>query len=184
MSCMHWRVFSLHVLLLVGISSYALADEACDENALGLESSDSTITRLFYTGTCHYRNRAYGDAVTYWQQIPLLDPANADEQALSLHSLNNLGYLLFFGLGVEEDKSTALEYWQTATEQGHDEAVYHLCHAYADVDQPTYDSYQAKPYCQKAKRIYLDKQREDDVILEAIDGYLKQLNRHSNIRAK
>ena len=174
-------------LILVFFTLYcgsAQATELCDEGALGLDDTDSTIRRLFYTGTCHYRNQDYPDAVTYWQQVTRIDAQTIEDSDLKIIALSNLGFMQFYGRGIEEDKNSALEYWQDAAQQGHDEAEYHICHAYADADEPTYHFHKAKQHCKKARHLYLDRQPEDDDILGRIDVFLDQLNRHSQVRGK
>ncbi len=61
---------------------------------------------------------------------------------------------------------------------GHSESEYHLCHAYADRDQPTFNAALAERHCQKALAVYstIDAPTEGDLaILEQIRGYISGL---------
>ena len=45
-------------------------------------------------------------------------------------ALNNLGYLLYFGLGGTPDSTRAVALWKRAATAGHSEAQWHLGYAY------------------------------------------------------
>ena len=47
-------------------------------------------------------------------------------------ALNNLGYLLYYGMGGTEDRPRAIALWQQGAARGHAEAQWHLGHAYED----------------------------------------------------
>ncbi|WP_157604157.1 hypothetical protein [Rhizobacter sp. Root1221] len=69
---------------------------------------------------------------------------------LRLSAQNNVGYLYYMGLGVQKNSELAIQqYWLPAEEAGHEEAAYHLCHAYADANPKL-----ALGYCREALRRY------------------------------
>ncbi len=164
--------------MLLVVSLCVEAKESCDLKSLHLNESSSLAQKLFYTGTCHYRNGDYGKCATLWRQLSELDEVPSEDADLQIDSLNNLGYLLFFGYGVEIDQKAALGYWQKAISLGHYESEYHLCHAYADRSESTYEPVKAKRHCEKAQLIYqgLDKtEKDNETILNQINNYLMQL---------
>ena len=72
-------------------------------------------------GVNAYRVKNYGLAREQW--------AKAVEEG-ETSALNNLGYLLYFGLGGPPDVGRALVLWKRAATLGHSEAQWHLGHAY------------------------------------------------------
>lgn len=161
------------IFLLLAVSAFG--KENCGYEAIGIEKNSSEINKYFYTGTCHYRNKNYLLAVKNWEKITQLSPQAADDEELKIDVLNNLGYMKFFGIGTETDKDKAMSYWLEAIQLGHYEAEYHLCHAYADSSQPTYDVAKARKHCEKAKLIYKGKDDSDPEILKSIQSYLDKV---------
>jgi TPR repeat protein len=51
-------------------------------------------------------------------------------EAGEVSALNNLGYLLYYGLGGEPDQDRAVTLWKRAALLGHSEAQWHLGHAF------------------------------------------------------
>jgi len=128
-------------------------------------------------GTCHFRNESYQRAVDSWENIVNLKITSEDDEGLKVDVLNNLGYMKFFGYGTPIDKKSAMAYWREAIQLGHYEAEYHLCHAYADSDEPTYNPRKGSKHCEKAKLIYKGKEDSDKEILASIEKYLKELGK-------
>lgn len=167
-------------LLALFISLNGYAKESCQPQAIGLDSESPIVKKLYYTGTCHYRNGDYQAAANEWQKLATLKDIPEQYTELQVSSLNNLGYLLFFGYGVERDQTKAITYWRKAVSLGNTEAEYHLCHAYGDSDQPTYDPDEALPHCNKAKTIYSDLVKRDaneEEILSQIEKYIATIKR-------
>jgi TPR repeat protein len=154
---------------------FAVADEDCSPEAIGVGDKSTKIELLFYTGTCHYRNEDYQLSVQSWEKLVGLKASTSTDEALKVDVLNNLGYMKFFGFGTKTDKRTAISFWREAILLGHYEAEYHLCHAYADSDQPTYDIAKARKHCEKARLIYKGKDDSDPEILEDIEKYIKMI---------
>ena len=119
------------------ISNTTFSKENCSDESIGLKNSSSLAEKLFYKGTCHYRNQEYRLSAKYWGDLSDLEDVEDRYEVLQIDSLNNLGYLKFYGLGIPEDKTGAVFYWKKAISLGHDESEFHLCHAYADKDEPT-----------------------------------------------
>ncbi|ACR13996.1 sel1 repeat family protein [Teredinibacter turnerae] len=165
------------VLIIFCLPLYGLTKESCDLDSIGLSDQSSEIEKHFYTGTCHYRNEDYQLSVKSWEMLAKLDPVGDEDEELKVDVLNNLGYMKFFGYGTAEDKSTAIDYWTQAILLGHYEAEYHLCHAYADIEEPTYDKSKARKHCEKAKLIYNGKDSPDTEILDSIEKYLRKLGK-------
>ncbi len=161
------------ILLIIGIfvSSSIYAIEDCSLDALNLSDESNMAEQLFYTGTCHYRNKNYDKAVKTWEQLAKLNLLEQEDQNLQSDVLNNLGYLIFFGLGVERDQSKAISYWKKAITMGQTESEYHLCHAFADKKQSTYNRKRAKKHCHKALLIYRGMEPKDQEILSMIESY-------------
>ncbi|MFG0720054.1 hypothetical protein ACF8PU_00010 [Pseudomonas sp. GLN_6] len=86
----------------------------------------------------------------------------------------------FFGFGTDKNQSIALEYWKSAILMGHEEAEFHLCHAYADIDETTYHAAKARKHCNKALLIYKSMEPKDNEILRSIEHYLEQLGKGGN----
>ncbi|WP_395004930.1 hypothetical protein, partial [Undibacterium sp.] len=83
-------------------------------------SKDSVqAEKLFYVGTCHYRKKEYERSVALWKKLSLLEDMEPKYVELQISALNNLGYMLFFGFGIEENKSEAIKYWNQAIALGH-----------------------------------------------------------------
>ncbi|WP_444996113.1 hypothetical protein [Aliikangiella sp. IMCC44359] len=170
----------LFLILALSASINLWAKDSCELDNIGLTQESDIAERLFYEGTCHFRNKDYDQSVILWRKLSTLDIIDQELKELQISSLNNLGYLLFFGYGTEENKQKALAHWHKAVSLGHDEAEYHLCHAYADKKEPTYDQAKALLHCYKAKSIYQSvavKSEDDDLMLKQIINYLSQLKK-------
>jgi len=72
-------------------------------------------------GVDAYRLKDYASARAHWTTAAASGNASAE---------NNLGYLLFYGLGGAEDSETAIQLWRKAAEGGHSESQWHLGEAY------------------------------------------------------
>jgi len=174
------RSFAMALLLLFPIAT--LAKEPCALKDLDLETS-SHAEKLYYQVTCHYRNKDSSESVRLWKELSKLETVKSDDTELQINVLNNLGYMLFFGYGVDADKKEALVLWHKAVGMGHTESEYHLCHAYADADQSTHDPIKAVAHCDKAELVYLGLEKKDDGdkdVLRQIQKYKKQLKQQRN----
>lgn len=143
--------------------------------SVGIDKDSSEVEKYFYTGTCHYRNKDYGLSVKNWEMILPLSPESDEDEELKISVLNNLGYMKYFGYGTAKDQKSAMKYWKEAILLGHYEAEYHLCHAYGDSDQPTYNVAKARTHCEKARLIYKGMDEPDQEILEDIEYYLSKI---------
>lgn len=163
------------LISLLFFSFPLFANEVCTLDALGLAQEKSEAARLFYTGTCHYRNKDYDKAVEFWVKLARLKKVDHDHQELQIDVLNNLGYMKYFGLGIEQNETEAITYWTKAVSLGHHESEYHLCHAYADKQKASYSLARAIKHCNKAKRAYqgLEETKDRAIILRQIDQYLR-----------
>ena len=164
------------LFLTLFASAESFSRESCAADSLGFDESSSKIEKLFYTGTCHYRNEDYGLSVESWEKITSLVPSSSEDEELKIDVLNNLGYMKFFGYGTLRDQGTAISYWREAILLGHYEAEYHLCHAYADRNQTTFDLAKARKHCAKARLIYRGKADSNPTILSDIETYLEQID--------
>jgi TPR repeat protein len=169
---------SILIIFTLFVSISACAGEPCDLASIGLTSESPLPRKLFYTGTCHYRNRDYEAAAKAWTRLSNMKAMPPAYTELQISSLNNLGYLLFFGYGIHRDQRRAVSYWEKAVSLGHAEAEYHLCHAYADAKESTYAPSRAVPHCRKAESIYAtitNPSRDDRIILSQIRKYREGL---------
>jgi len=164
----------LFVLLLLSMA--ASSKEDCSLEEISLDKNSNIAEQLFYTGTCHYRNEDYGQAVDSWERLSALENLEPEHEELKIDVLNNLGYMMFFGYGTEQNQQKAITYWQQAIIMGHEEAEYHLCHAYADKKEGTYNLHKARQHCKKALLIYRGMEEPDKDILKDINRYLKVIN--------
>lgn len=169
------RISLAAILFCLSISGHA--KEVCDFDALEIEENDSEITKLFYTGTCHYRNKDYNLSVENWEKLSKAIPLSEKDEKLKVDTLNNLGYMKFFGFGTDKNQSIALEHWNSAISMGHKEAEFHLCHAYADIDETTHNIAKARKHCNKAQLIYKSMEPRNEEILQSIERYLEQLGK-------
>lgn len=154
------------------------AKESCDPKDQGLVPDPMHPAHLFYVGTCNYRNKDYEEAAKLWRTLANLENVEPKYHELQVSAHNNLGYLLFFGYGLVENKTEALDHWNKAISLGHTESEYHLCHAYGDIGVSTYDPVKAQLHCEKAELIYTgikDRDEIQDTILESIQEYRNQL---------
>ena len=165
-------------IAILFVSSVASSQEDCSPESIGLESSSHIIEKLFYSGTCHYRNEEYDLSAKYWGELSELKNVEEEYQELQIDSLNNLGYLKFYGYGIAEDKEAAVSYWKKAILLGHYESEFHLCHAYADKDEPTYNYSLGKKHCEKAFLIYNGMEKPDKEIMASIKKYRSKLKNH------
>lgn len=168
------------LLILLAISAQSHTKEDCDLEAIGLNEKSELAERYFFSGTCHYRNEDYQLAVEHWEKLSKLKQVPAEFEELQIDVLNNLGYMKFFGYGTEKNQKQAMQLWKEAILMGHEEAEYHLCHAYADKDESTYDLAKGRKHCKKAMLIYKGMEQKDNEILEQIEGYLSELGAYQS----
>ncbi|MEX2963468.1 sel1 repeat family protein [Microbulbifer sp. TYP-18] len=169
------RAIVFILMLMVG---FAYAEESCELKDIGLNRGSPLIEKYYYLGTCQFRNEEYAKAAQNWTEVAEQTEVKPGFVELQLNAFNNLGYLMFFGYGVDKNQEEAIEYWTKAIALGHEEAEYHLCHAYGDEKQSTYDPKKAIPHCEKARFLYQGDQSIDqtnDFILNQIKGYLAEL---------
>jgi TPR repeat protein len=84
--------------------------------AAGEESS-------YNKGVSAYLAKNYAEARLHWSR--------ATEEG-EVYALNNLGYLLYYGLGGEADPKRAVSLWRKGALAGHSEAQWHLGKAFED----------------------------------------------------
>lgn len=166
----------LLLLIILSISLPVLSKEDCKLKAIEIENDSTQAEKLFYTGTCHYRNKNYQQAAIRWKELTLLTVVDTNDKQLKVDVLNNLGFLMYFGYGIEKNQSEAIGYWKQAISLGHTEAEYHLCHAYAEIDELSYNIQNAKNHCSKALLIYKGMEEKDQEILRQLEKYNKQVN--------
>ena len=165
-------------IILFALPSLALSKEDCSPESIGLDDSSHISESLFYKGTCHYRNEEYDLSAKYWGELSALEGVGEKYEEYQVDSLNNLGYLKFFGYGIPEDKQGAISYWKKAISLGHHESEYHLCHAYADKNEPTFNYALGEKHCEKAFLIYNGMEEPDEEIMDQIKGYRSKLKNY------
>ena len=133
---------------------------------------------LFFRGTQSFRDQSYASAFANWQAIVDLGEVPAELERYKSGAYNNLGFLYFMGWGVEKDRGRAVSYWTYATKLGHQESEYHLCHAYGDSAEPTYNPSVALGHCKEALRRYTqstERKGDDEKIVEQLNRYVARL---------
>ncbi len=166
---------TLLIILTLLISSAAFSKESCTKEALNLNNESNKAEILYYTGTCHYRNEEYDLSAKLWEQLAEIKNIEEEQKHLQINVLNNLGYLMFYGLGIEKNQIKAISFWEKAITMGQTESEYHLCHAYADEKESTYNKEKAKLHCNKALLIYRGMVPRDEEILSLIENYYDQV---------
>jgi TPR repeat protein len=164
------------ITIMLTLSFFAHSDEACDLETIGLDENSDIAEQLFFTGTCHYRNKEYDLSVKSWEKLSAFKKINPEYEEHQIDVLNNLGYMKFYGYGTTKDQPQAIVYWKKAILLGHYEAEYHLCHAYADKDESTYHIVKARKHCEKALLIYKGMDEQDKEIIDTIKKYISQIN--------
>jgi TPR repeat protein len=90
--------------------------------SLAIVSCASVPTETPYNlGVAAYKRRNYSEAAKQWTK----SVASGDIEAM-----NNLGYLIYNGYGVDKDTRRAIQLWRVAAEAGESEAQWHLGNAY------------------------------------------------------
>lgn len=126
-------------------------------------------------GVSAYRSKNYAEAREHWAK------AIADEHERS--AKNNLGYLLYYGLGGEADIDQAISLWTQAAQAGDRESQWHLGQASEDgkgVEQSVVKAY-AWYRCAAAgvPALSADGELETDIALDArksLDRLLPKLS--------
>ncbi|HEX5737881.1 MAG TPA: hypothetical protein VFY22_05175 [Hydrogenophaga sp.] len=99
----------------IAIATVILALQSCSV----LPSDESAYNK----GVEAYRAKDYTSARQHWAMALPLGHSSAE---------NNLGYLLYYGLGGDAEQERAVALWRKAAFAGHSEAQWHLGHAYQD----------------------------------------------------
>ncbi len=86
-------------------------------------ASQPAAENSYSKGVAAYKVKDYAGARKQWSK--------ASEEGY-VSALNNLGYLLYYGLGGEPDKVEAIALWKRAALLGHSEAQWHLGQAFED----------------------------------------------------
>jgi TPR repeat protein len=166
------KLFIAALISIVGIASNATA-AACQEPQL--ESVSSTDTECyFYKGTKHFRAKEYSAALNEWLAIVDKTDIPVEFEHFRASAQNNIGFLYYMGWGVKQNSEIAIErYWLPAEKAGHEEAAYHLCHAYADEGNEL-----ALGHCREALRRYNkggSADSEDSEVVAQLREYIAHL---------
>jgi TPR repeat protein len=159
--------------------STALA-AACKEPGLEAVSNEHPECR-YYTGTRLYRKSDYVGARLNWEYVLASEDDDKEVQKLRTDVRNNLGYLLYMGMGIKANRTRALQLWEVAARSGQEESSYHLCHALGDVKEPEYQPRIALPHCQEALRRYerlpaSERDKDTAGIMRDIRKYIERLS--------
>ena len=83
--------------------------------------ASSPVESAYNLGVHAFQAKDYREARTQWSKA--IDGGD-------ILALNNLGYLLYYGLGGKSDQTRASELWRRAAMQGNSESQWHLGTAY------------------------------------------------------
>ena len=98
-----WQSAILGIVLTI-VAHNALGDElGCQVPGASTDVPTTHPTCLFYTGTDHFRNERMAEAVESWLALLDLQSISAEYENFRIDALNNLGFMFFYGLGIEED---------------------------------------------------------------------------------
>jgi TPR repeat protein len=90
-------------------------------SVLVIACASVSVETPFNLGVAAYQKRDYSEAAAQWSK----SVANGDTEAM-----NNLGYLLYNGYGIDKDTDRAVKLWRVASEAGESESQWHLGSAY------------------------------------------------------
>lgn len=169
------KLFITFFAILVLFQSVNADDAPCFVEGKKHDISINSPVCIFYTGTEHYRNERYDQAMNKWEQLFFIKPFPVEHERLLISASNNLGYLYYHGLGKNRNTQKALEYWERAVLLGHEESEYHLCYALGDPESPIFSKLESTDHCKKAFKFYNaieDKSENDLLILKIIKQYL------------
>lgn len=120
-------------------------------------------------------------AARNWSALVYAKDVSTEFEPLRRSAQNNLGFLYYQGWGVPRNSARAIELWNQAYSRGHAESTYHLCHAYADEDEPQYMPKKALAYCKEALRRYDAKKAEVEEV-SAIPSQIRDIIRRLETR--
>lgn len=110
--------FVVSVLMMTSCTSSPLTPASTDQARITSQSESP-----YEQGVKAYKRKDYPEAVLQWRQ------AVAQGNRLAL---NNLGYLAYYGLGMQADPSFAVDLWRKGAVLGVSEAQWHLGLAYEE----------------------------------------------------
>jgi TPR repeat protein len=110
--------FIVSVLMMTSCTSSTPSTPATDQTRIGSRGDSA-----YGLGVDAYKREDYPEAVVQWRQ------AVAQGNRLAL---NNLGYLAYYGLGMQADPSLAVDLWHKGAALGVSEAQWHLGIAYQE----------------------------------------------------
>jgi TPR repeat protein len=166
-------------LIMFLISLNLSAEETCTTEQLNLKQNSTTEEIIYYTGTCHFRNKSYQKAAHNWKKLISMKIA-PEQLELQVNAMNNLGFLYYMDWGVKGDVNTAISYWKRAISFGHIESEYHLCHSYSNKELSVYNTQLARMHCNKAQLLYQalnNKNNDAQQILDEINTRLKSVSK-------
>lgn len=171
------RPLSCALLLIAQGAAHA---GTCQEPGLN-EVANEHVACRFFTGTRLFREGDHLGARLNWEYVLASDDRGDDVEKLRTDARNNLGYLLYMGLGTKPNRAKALQLWEAAARDGQDESSYHLCHAYGDAKQPEYQPQVALRYCREALARYdklpiAERDRATEAIVRDIQKYIAGLS--------
>ena len=163
----------------LALAQAAVFAAACKEPGLEAVANEHPECR-YYTGTRLYREGDYVGARLNWEFVLASEDDDREVQKLRTDVRNNLGYLLYMGMGIKANRTRAIELWETAARNGQAESSYHLCHALGDAKQPEYRPRAALPHCREGLRRYeelriAERDKDTEFIVRDIRKYLTHL---------
>lgn len=128
------------LFLLFGWYSLGVAAEELCPLAPLPEQEYLSIECQFYLGTTAYRASVYTVAAAHWQYVAEAPLKYEGDDEIKDTASSTLGYLQYHGLGIAQDRETAVSRWKQVVKNGANlEARRHIGFAYADVDYSGYD---------------------------------------------
>tara|TARA_B100000745_G_scaffold170763_1_gene111925 strand:- start:715 stop:1293 length:579 start_codon:yes stop_codon:yes gene_type:complete len=118
------------VFAIAFISSQVAAEECKVKHLEKLEYTD--IECQFYMGTAAYRNEVYSVAAAHWEYLLSLEAKYKGDNQTQAIAKSTLNYLRYHGLGIIQDRNTAVRHWLNSAKSGVLEARRHLGFAYSD----------------------------------------------------
>jgi len=129
--------------MLIRFLLLLLVFSCAHENSCPIAGKDHLVAASaecqFLLGRDAYSLKDYTGAAARWTQASQTAAKDSRETNFVASATGTLGYFYLNGMGVEQDKTKAINYFQTAIRLGDIESRNHLAFAYSDPRDERYD---------------------------------------------
>ena len=121
-------------------------------------SSEAAIRDLlecqFALGRAAYGREDYKQAAEHWQKVVEMRPKSEHDKVIVAVAYGTLGYLFYYGKGVNIDRERSVRLYKTAVRLGDLESRQHLGFAFSDKTNDFYDPVTAYSWYHSVERHY------------------------------